>query len=167
MKIHEFESRYRRMYMPLGMYALRVLGDVDDAEDAVQESFAAVWERLSEGVEIGNFKAYMYQTVRNECLLRLRTSRHGVETEIPEDITEEAVDTSERDARLWEAVNGLPERCREIFLMSKRDGMANAEIAAELGLSVKTVENQMTKAFKTLRDALRSETSKVFFLPFL
>ncbi|MCM1518509.1 MAG: RNA polymerase sigma-70 factor [Pseudoflavonifractor sp.] len=167
MRIHEFETLYRRLYMPLGMYALRVLGDVDEAEDAVQESFASVWELIGEGAVIENLKAYMYRAVRNECLLRLRSRRYDVEREMPEEITDEVVDTSERDARLWDAIGHLPDRCREIFLMSKRDGLTNADIASELGLSVKTVENQMTKAFKTLRDSLRPEVGKVFFLPFL
>ena len=82
------------------------------------------------------------------------------------DISDEDIDTSERDAVLWTAIDALPERCRDIFLMSKRDGMSNAGIAAELGISVKTVENQMTKAFSRLREALAPER-KVFFLPFL
>ena len=69
------------------------------------------------------------------------------------DISDEDIDTSERDAVLWTAIDALPERCRDIFLMSKRDGMSNAGIAAELGISVKTVENQMTKAFSRLREA--------------
>ena len=64
-------------------------------------------------------------------------------------------------------VDGLPSRCREVFLMSKRDGLSNVEIAAELGISVKTVENQMTKAFARLRSALTASGGKAFFLPFL
>ena len=81
-------------------------------------------------------------------------------------LTEEDVDTAERDARIWAAIDKLPERCREIFLLSKRDGMSNEEIADELGLSVKTVKNQLTKAFSRLRDAL-APGHKPFFLPFL
>lgn len=167
MDIREFEGWYRRLYMPLGMYALRVLEDVDEAEDAVQESFAAVWERMEEGSQIDNFKSYMYRVVRNEALVRLRRRSMDLVGEVPEEITDETVDTSERDARLWEAIDGLPRRCREVFLMSKRDGMSNAEIAMEMDISVKTVENQMTKAFKSLRDSLSTTGGKAFFLPFL
>lgn len=167
MDIREFEGWYRRLYMPLGMYALRVLEDVDEAQDAVQESFAAVWERIGEGVQIDNFKSYMYRVVRNEALVRLRRRSVDLVGEVPEEITDETVDTSERDARLWEAIDSLPQRCREVFLMSKRDGMSNAEIALEMDISVKTVENQMTKAFRTLRDSLTESGGKAFFLPFL
>lgn len=84
---------------------------------------------------------------------------------IPE-ISEEAIDTSIRDARIWKAIDGLPEKCREIFLMSKRDGFSNQEIADELGISIKTVKNQMTKALSRLREAL-SQGHRPFFLPFL
>ena len=87
------------------------------------------------------------------------------EDSIP-DVGEEEIDTSFRDARIWKAIDKLPEKCREIFLMSKRDGLTNEEIADELGISIKTVKNQMTKAFSRLREAL-SDGHKPFFLPFL
>ena len=82
------------------------------------------------------------------------------------EICEEVIDTSFRDARIWKAIDELPEKCREIFLMSKRDGLTNAEIAEEMNISIKTVKNQMTKAFARLRESL-STGHKPFFLPFL
>ena len=66
-------------------------------------------------------------------------------------MTEEDIDTAERDARLWKAIDSMPPRRREIFLMSRRDGLTYAAIADELGLSVKTVENQIAKATASLR----------------
>ena len=81
-------------------------------------------------------------------------------------MSDETVDTSQRDARVWKAIDELPERCREVFLLSKHDGLSNEEIAEELGISIKTVKNQMTKAFSRLREAL-SDGHKPFFLPFL
>lgn len=84
-----------------------------------------------------------------------------------DNISEEDIDTSERDARLWRIIDSLPDRCREIFLLSKRDGLSNAEIAEELGVSIKTVENQITKAYKRLRPGKGLNIAPVFFLPFL
>jgi RNA polymerase sigma-70 factor (ECF subfamily) len=81
-------------------------------------------------------------------------------------VSDEDIDLSQRDALLWRAVDALPERCREIFLMSKRDGMSGAEIAEELGISPKTVENQITKAYRSLRDTL-NPSIHLFFFPFL
>lgn len=162
----EFDAMFRRLYLPLGMYALRIVGDVDDAEDLVSDAFAKAWPTVQAGAEIANFEGYMYRAVRNECISFLRRRKETVGLEAVPDVDEEAVDTSVRDARIWRAVDALPERCREVFLLSKRDGLTNEEIAEELGLSVKTVKNQMTKAYSRLREAF-SDGHRPFFLPFL
>ena len=166
MTIREFEAYFRRLYLPLGMYALRIVDDADVAEDMVQEAFMNTWERLEGGLEISNLKAFMYRSVRNECLSYLSSLKEKVGEEFIPEAGEEEIDTSFRDARIWKAIDELPEKCREIFLMSKRDGYSNEEIADELGISIKTVKNQMTKAFSRLREALNSG-HKPFFLPFL
>ena len=166
MTIREFEAYFRRLYLPLGMYALRIVDDADVAEDMVQEAFMNTWERLEGGLEISNFKAFMYRSVRNECLSYLSSLKEKVGEEFIPEAGEEEIDTSFRDARIWKAIDELPEKCREIFLMSKRDGYSNEEIDDELGISIKTVKNQMTKAFSRLREALNSG-HKPFFLPFL
>ena len=161
-----FEKQFKALYLPLGMYALRLVSDIDQAEDLVQEAFLKSWKEIEEGKEIGDFKSWIYRCVRNECISFLRGKREMVDVaDIPE-IGEEIIDTSERDARIWLAVDALPEKCREIFLMSKRDGLTGEEIASELGISVKTVRNQMTKALSRLREAL-TDGHKPFFLPFL
>ena len=82
-------------------------------------------------------------------------------------MSDEEIDTSERDAALWRAIEALPERCRRIFLLSKRDGLSHAEIADEMGISIKTVENQLTKAYSRLRGELKGFGMPVVFLPFL
>lgn len=148
------------------MYALRIIGDSDSAEDIVEDVFTKAWQHISSGAVIENFHSYMYRGVRNACISYLRDSRPMEDIEKIPDIDEEVVDTSLRDARIWKAIEDLPDRCRDIFLMSKRDGLSNAEIAEELGLSEKTVKNQMTKAFSRLRETL-SNGHRPFFLPFL
>ena len=67
---------------------------------------------------------------------------------------------------VYQSIDKLPEACRRIFLLSKRDGLGNQEIADELGISIKTVKNQLTKAYARLREDL-SDGHKPFFLPFL
>lgn len=166
MTAREFEVGFRGLYLPLGMYAMRLVGDASEAEDLVQDAFVKAWAFVEGGGEIDNFRAFMYRAVRNVCLTHLRDRREMLDADALPDVGEEEIDTSMRDARIWKAIDGLPERCREVFLMSKRDGLTNEEIAEELGLSVKTVKNQMTKAFSRLREAL-SDRHKPFFLPFL
>lgn len=166
MTYKEFEINFKKLYMPLGMYALRIVNDVDIAEDLEQDAFMKAWLYIKDGGEIENFKAFMYRTVRNICLTYLRDKKEMLSEDFIPDIPEEDIDNSFRDAKIWKAIDELPEKCREIFLMSKRDGFSNEEIAEELGLSIKTVKNQMTKAFSKLRDSL-SDGHKPFFLPFL
>lgn len=162
----EFEAEFRRLYVPLGMYALRLVDNADTAEDMVQDSFLKVWQCVERGDRIDSFPSFMYRTVRNICLNHLRGSKEMLGDEFIPDVSDEDIDTSFRDARIWRAVDALPDRCREVFLMSKRDGLSNEEIAEELDISIKTVKNQMTKAFSRLREAL-SDNHKPFFLPFL
>lgn len=166
MTVRDFEKHFRRMYLPLGMYAMRIVGDADDAEDIVEDTFVRVWQSVSEGMEVANFDAFMYRSVRNRCVSFLRSKVEHEDVAAIPDISEEVIDTSLRDAAVWRAIDDLPEKCREIFLMSKRDGLSNAEIAEELDISIKTVKNQMTKAFSRLRESL-SPRHKPFFLPFL
>lgn len=175
MKKSEFERLYRRLYLPLGMYVLRLIGDVGESEDLVNEVFAAVWERICEGEEPENVKAYLYRAARNRAVSYLHAGeRFDLLDESADTPSEEEMDTSERDARLWRALDRLPERCRMVFLLSKRDGLSNADIAAEMSISVKTVENQMTRAYRSLRAAygLKSKDTSaplpaIFFLPLL
>lgn len=166
MTAREFEIAFRKLYLPLGMYALRFVDDADIAEDLEQDTFMKAWLYVGSGNDVGNFTSFMYRTLRNECLKYLRDRRETLGEEYIPEISEEEIDTSFRDARIWKAIDGLPEKCREVFLMSKRDGLTNEDIAEELGISIKTVKNQMTKAFSRLREAL-SDGHKPFFLPFL
>ncbi len=162
----EFDSFFRKMYLPLGMFALRILEDAQSAEDIVEDTFMKAWSLIEEGKDIADFKAYMYRMVRNACISHLRNRKEMVGLEFIPEVDEETVDTSERDARIWKAIDELPEKCRQVFLLSKQDGLSNEEIAVQMGISIKTVKNQMTKAFSRLRDTL-SSGPKPFFLPFL
>ncbi|MDE5586560.1 MAG: sigma-70 family RNA polymerase sigma factor [Muribaculaceae bacterium] len=147
-----FTLIYKRLYMPLCMYALRIIENTALAHDTVQGSFTRVWDMIRDGHEIEAVERYMYRAVRNSALEQLRNE--GRFTSLPdnmEEVSEEDIDTAERDARLWEAIDSMPPRRREVFLMCKRDGMTYSAIADELGLSVKTVENHIAKAMATLR----------------
>lgn len=155
----EFERIFRDLYRPLCLFALRFTEKTEDAEDVVQQAFADVWDKCRNNVTIANFKSYLYQAVRNRSLtLIAQSSDTGQDTESLADLEdtseEEQISRSERDARLWTAIDGLPPERRKIFLLSKRDGLKYQEIAEELNISVKTVENQIGKALKTLRETV-------------
>ena len=129
----------------------------EDAEDVVQQVFADAWDKNSHDMVIANFKSYLYQAVRNRSLTLIAQSSDMLQTteciaDIEDLSEEEQIYQSERDARLWAAIDGLPAERKKIFLLSKRDGLKYQEIAEELHISIKTVENQMGKALKTLRE---------------
>ena len=153
----EFERIFKDLYRPLCMFALRFTEKTEDAEDVVQQAFADVWDKCCHNVTIANFKSYLYQAVRNRSLtLVAQSADTGQTTEFLADMEdmseEEQMYQSERDARLWAAIDELPPERKKIFLLSKRDGLKYQEIAEELNISIKTVENQIGKALKTLRE---------------
>ncbi|MDE6345353.1 MAG: hypothetical protein K2L55_01620 [Muribaculaceae bacterium] len=71
----KFEIQFRKLYLPLGMYALRLVDDAVIAEDMVQDAFMKAWIYIEKGGEIDNFTAFMYRTLRNVCLSYLRDKR--------------------------------------------------------------------------------------------
>ena len=156
----DFNDLFRYNYRPLCLYALHYLQDVDLAEDIVQESYTALWEKLQEGAHVLNRKSYLYMMVRNRCLDHLRKKEIPTESLKPYDTygiidDDDAQERSQTEARLWTAIDSLPDKCREVFIMSKRDGMKYEEIADELNLSVNTVRNQISKALKVLKEGAR------------
>ena len=95
--------------------------------------------------------------VRNRCLDHLRKKGIPTESLKPYDTygiidDDDAQERSQTEARLWTAIDNLPEKCREVFILSKRDGLKYEEIAEELGLSVNTVRNQISKALKLIKE---------------
>jgi RNA polymerase sigma-70 factor (ECF subfamily) len=155
-KTVEFEQNFKSLYKPLCLFALRYLERTEDAEDVVQQAFADAWEKIGGETVILNLKAYLYQTVKNRSLSLLAQNPLVRSTDLLPDVEdhgmEEQIAIAERDARLWNAIDGLPDGRRHIFLLAKRDGKKYQEIAEELNISVKTVENQMGKALKALRE---------------
>lgn len=144
---------FRQYYRPLCLYALHYLGDVEAAEDAVQDCFVRLIE--TEGPP-SNVRAWLYAAVRNRCIDQLRRARPTAGDILPEDLAgvisdEEAQERSQREAELWTAIDALPPRCREVLLLAKRDGLKYSEIAARMGITEKTVEHQMSKALRRLR----------------
>ena len=147
---------FQQFYRPLCMYALHYLQDIAQVEDMVQDAFVTMIEQQQNGKEINNHKAYLYTTVRNNCLDMIRREQQSVTMIMPQDADgaisdEEAAERSFHEAELWTAIDSLPERCRIIFLMANRVGERYREIATELGITEKTVEHQVSKALKILR----------------
>lgn len=150
----DFLRMYEKCFRPLCLYALHYVADTDMAEDIVQDSFVAFWEKYREKDREIQARATIYTIVRNRCIDYLR--RTSSARMLPEDAErlmtdDEAQTQSSYEARLWSAIDRLPERRRQILLMNKRDGMSYKEIAEELGLSIFTVRNHLAITMKVLR----------------
>jgi RNA polymerase sigma-70 factor (ECF subfamily) len=136
--------------------------DADIAHDVVQETFIRVWQHRSSLRPSESFLAYIFRISRNLVLdaAKRRDVRSKLQNEIPVhsssgDNPESATELRMLEEKLSEVVRNLPPRCREIFLLSRLEGMSNAEVCARLHISGKTVENQITRALKVLRRNLR------------
>lgn len=153
-RVSNIEELFRTHYRALCLYATHIVGSTEAAEDIVMDCFVKLHERLERGEQILSPRSYLYQMTRNASLDNINRYRGEVQAEkLPDlpDNDDELVEQSEREARLWEEINRLPKACREILLLSKREGLKNREVADRLGISIKTVEAQLTKAYKTLR----------------
>lgn len=154
-----FEALFKAQYRPLCAFAMQYVKDGDKAEDLVQDLFFRLWMDREKTKVTSSLKSYLFQAVRNRCLNavkvqgRVRSLNEEVDDAMDEDGRCEE-DHTERAARVHAAIDALPEERRRIFKMSRHEGLKYQEIAERLGISVKTVENQMGKALKTLREEL-------------
>jgi len=160
-----FEIVFRHFHPGLVGLARRYSDSSDAAEDVVQEVFLSLWRRHADApAEHGPLTAWLLRSVRNRALNVIRhhrvvrswAERTVREAELPDGPpdpgTEEGISEVERQVR--EAIAALPERTREIFLLSRDGGRSYRQIAEQLEISVKTVETLMGRALKTLRARL-------------
>ena len=157
-----FETLFRAHYAGMCAFAARIVTRRDVAEDLVQEVFLYVWRNRSTWRIEHSVKQYLYAALRHGALRYLRHER-VVRAHVPE-----AVILFERPIRLadaeleWEetvtavraAIAKLPERCRLVYTLHREQGLSYAEVAAVMGISVKTVDAQMGRALKSLRKLL-------------
>ena len=155
-----FEKLFNTHYPVLCVYAKKIVGDIDEARDIVQGVFVKVYERR-DTLEINtSIKAYLYRSVYHACLNHLKhikTHNHHHESlkyYLPLSEDHDAMIKAELEERIWEIIQNLPEQCRRIFEMNRFEGKKNREIAEILGISVRTVETQISKALKVLRKNL-------------
>jgi len=155
-----FDAIFRSYYPQLVGVAESMLRERESAEDVVQDVMVELWRRRDSLVLETSLRAYLFRAVRNRALNHIRHQRIAPRAE-PDAALHIAVPAADREmlagemqAALKEAVKGLPPRCREIFEMSRVHGLKYAEIAQSMDISVKTVEAQMGKAIRVLRDKL-------------
>lgn len=160
---HAFEQLFRAHYGELCGYARKLVGDGDTAEEVVQNIFVQLWERRDHLSVSSSPRAYLFSATRNACLnhldhLKVRHRHAEAVQALPLDQAADAaaaLELQELNARIHDAIELLPERCREVFVLSRFESLKYDEIAERLAISPRTVEVQIGKALKFLRDHLR------------
>ncbi|MEM6737105.1 MAG: RNA polymerase sigma-70 factor [Bacteroidota bacterium] len=156
-----FEVLYKQYFPMLVGFAFQYVENSDIAKDVVQEVFSKVWNNAKNLDIRTNEKSYLFGAVRNACLNHLRhegvKKEHASETSRQSFIEQEAfLEMDELQEKINKALDDLPEKRRQIFELSRFENKKYSEIAKELNLSVKTVETQMSRALKALREVLGS-----------
>jgi len=156
-----FDAVFRQYYAHLVGYVQSLTRDQGAAEEIVQDIMLELWRRRESLPADTAFKAYLFQSARNRAFNHSRHLRVVRESEplliyeAPSaPMADAEVGGDELAVAIRDAVQGLPPRCREIFELSRVEGLRYAEIATALGISIKTVETQMGKALSVLRSRL-------------
>lgn len=170
----QFKSLFDREYNKLCQYAYTYMQDTHLAEDVVQDTFIKIWENKRELIASPDVKFYLITAVRNNCITAIRKQKTQ-QTTYTDDIKEpepepyfrasqHAEKQSEDTRKIEEALNQLPPKCKEVFLLVKLHGMSYKQAAESLEISVKTVENQMGKAIKILREYTGIASANILLL---
>lgn len=156
-----FRQLFDAYYKYLTVTAYRYLHEGEKAKDMAQDAFVELWNRRESLTITSGVKAYLRKAVVNKCLNYIKREKRIDFSEnalLPETPTSpDATDNLEYEETrktIQDAIDTLPEKCRIIFCMSRFDEKSHKEIAAELDISTKTIENQITRALKTLRSVL-------------
>jgi len=167
-----FEQIFKTYFKSLHSYAFTILKDEIVAEEIVQNIFYKIWEKAEQINSGTSIQAYLYRAVHNESLnyikhLKVRSNYQQQALYQMKNETDNAskkISFKELEGRLHQALNELPQQCRTVFQKSRFEELKYRQIAEELNISVKTVENQMGKALKILRSKLVDFLPLILFL---
>lgn len=168
----EFEELFREYFKPLTAFAKKYLNDIDLAKEMVHEAFLKLWEKREEVDTNKSVKSYLYTTVYNRSLNYIRDNKKFDRTEGKTELLERSENWDqtnqmiavEIETKINQTLDDLPEKCRQIFVMSRYEELKYKEIAEKLDISIKTVETQMSKALKALRKNLAEYMTVLLFV---
>ncbi len=155
-----YEAFFKGYYQDLFLWANSILKNPDAAEDIVQEFFVDFWEKKRFKSINRNLQSYIFRSVRNSCLNYIRKDQklvhsieHLDEKESAPKVNFEAIENSQE---IYSAINELPDKCRQVFMLCCVNGYTYNEAAEDLDVSINTIRTHMVRAFKFLREKLKS-----------
>lgn len=175
----EYHILFETHYDALCNYAYAIVKDYDEAEDIVQGVFIKFWNNENKAEIADKAKQYLIRSVKFKCIdyqrkaiVKRKYEKEAVHTmeadqRTATDIDFELEESTDLKDVLMMAISELPQKTREVFMMSKLDGLRYKEIADHLDISPKTVENQMGRAFKHLREKLKDYKDLLVLIIFL
>ena len=160
-----FENLFRLYYVKLSFFANKFVNDIEVSEEIVSDTFTHLWEQRGNLKITSSSNAYLYRMVQNRCLNFLKhkkieseyvnyLAKHNLLSEIPA-LSRNPYLEKELEEQVLKAIEDLPEKCREVFKMSRFELLKNKEIAEQLNISTKTVERHMTIALDKMRHCLK------------
>lgn len=170
-----FDSLYHAYFGKLFGFALKLTHSRDDSEEIVQEVFIKIWELREELDENKSFASLLFTIAKNKIYNKSRhrvhefAYQHYYQQNHQEAIAavEQQIDYLETKQNLDKAIEQLPEKRREIFLMSRMQGLTNKQIAEKLNTSTSNIENHINKALKTLKTSLANTEINLLLLLWL
>lgn len=171
------ESAYvyliKTYHKPLLYYAISLINDKEIAKDIVQDVFLLIWKNRNKLNKVYALKSYLYKITYHEFIDIYRKDNAVTNVEkafmeaLNDTVDESNIELLERKiAIVTENIAKLPPRCKEIFLLSKKEGLTNIEITNYLDISIKTVEGHMAKAYALLRKNSGDDLKTILFLLF-
>lgn len=163
-----FEKIFKANHNQIVGFCIQFISDLDKAKSLTQEVFLNLWLNREKIETLNGIKAFLYTFAKSSCLnyirhrkviskyedKHLQEKEEELNREVLESFDFNSLEFSELESLIQQAINDLPEKCRQVFIMSRFDGKKNKEISEELNISVKAVEANMTRALKTLKSRL-------------
>ncbi len=153
-----FESLFKTHFQHLCNFAQNYVSDFETSKEIVQDVFIKLWENKTQIDLKKSIKSYLFTSVKNRCLNYIRDNKKFRSNVLDVDIAdydisfEETEENTEIEKRVKNTLEKLPEKCRQIFELSRFENLKYKEIAEKLNISQKTVEAQMSKALKIFRE---------------
>lgn len=166
---NRFKEVFKEYYNPLCNFAASITSDRKMAQDVVQDVFTKLWDKRSELKINTSEKSYLFQAVKHRAfeILRKRKNESKLNVRDFEESYSREKDIEEQANKfmlkefLYSSIRQLPPKCQEIFVLNKVNGLTYNEIADDLDISVKTVENQIGKAYRKLRVLMAGKMSEI------
>jgi RNA polymerase sigma-70 factor (ECF subfamily) len=155
-----YHDLFLTYYPPLTAFAFKFVSDRESAKDIVQSVFINLFEKR-ESLKINHsIKSYLYKAVSNACINHrhqeaVRLKHHGdYSKNISESSFQDAIEQTEEEFKIYQAIEKLPPQCRKVFILSRLESRKNQEIAAKLSISIRTVETHISNALRILRKSI-------------